>query len=179
MQSSDNTKQLFYKNGKKVIIRKPKDINNYIPFIASFFKTRNLGINSIKSFLKYVITDVKELNFIKNDVGFLMHELFNNISSSKTTHNEFTTSLQHPLTGGTIIYIWVYLPSKYDMTKFETPSDVRESIFPFDLFFTRLSLTKEECKMIKDILFKDVDVKVFCRKVHETPVLPCSLKSIN
>lgn len=162
------TRQHFYKSGKKITIRKPRSMINFIPFIASYAKTKGMNNNTVKNFLKHVVTDVKELNFIKNDVCFLMNEMY----------GKDLVNCVVPYTDGIIFYIWVYLPYSFDMSKYSSTKDIRDKVFPFDLFYARKNITEKDCKKIEEILLKDVDVKLYHRKPMQTPVLPFEIKAI-
>src|SRR5690348_5097987 len=66
---------IFYKtSGNKITIRRPRESSDYISFTIT--DSTRLSGNKIKTFLKYLITDIRELNFLKNDVGFLLNELY-------------------------------------------------------------------------------------------------------
>ncbi|KAJ3026789.1 hypothetical protein HDV00_011588 [Rhizophlyctis rosea] len=88
-----------------------------------------------REFLKTVITDVEQLNLARNDIGFLMHDLFG-ADSSSYIHPKVTRSRE-----GTIFYVWVYLPhiKKFDL---EFAPEVRE-MSSFDLFYISKTLDKE------------------------------------
>src|SRR6476469_3481160 len=73
---------VVYKSGDKITVRKPRK-DPYIPFVVQ--PTSQNSITKIKQFIKHVVTDIKELNFLKNDMGFAMEENFGDDHSTDPT----------------------------------------------------------------------------------------------
>ena len=152
----------LYKKDNKITTRKPKKVQEFIPFSVP----SKSSLNSVKTFLKYVITDIKELNLVKNDVCFLINEIFGRLEKDHTTNTEVM------INDGIIFYVWVYLPYEYNLNQFETPHSVREDIFPFDLYYVRQNMSHTGIKQIQDILRNEVNIHVRTRRPGENIMIP-------
>lgn len=157
---------IFYKKGKKIATRRPKDDAIAFRVTVKNVKTRTLTQN-IKTFLKYVVTEVKDLNLLKNDVCFLMNDLYGKDHSVDTSV---------PLEKGYIFYVWCYLPYRYET---EAPQELAGSIVAHDLVYIRQNLTSTQVKTIKEILKKDVDVEIHSRRLHEKVELPYKIAVVD
>ena len=94
-----------------------------------------------KSFLRELVVDnYSELNKIRNDVGFLMSELYGADHSS---------NFNVQFTKGWIFYIWVCMEDK---------------VFPFDIFYMRRDLPEDHL----DFIAKTMD-SVQARLLHRRP----------
>ena len=155
---------LLYKNDKKITIRKPKNVEDYTIFTS----TSRDSLQPMKNFLKYVITDVRELNLLKNDLCFLINEIFERLGK------DHATDISVDVESGVIFYVWVHLPYKWNTLQFPTPDSIREEIFPFDLFYVRQKMSNMEIKQIQDILKQQVDVTIHSRRPGEMAVSPFS-----
>lgn len=110
----------------------------------------NVKKTMVHKFLKTVIFDIKEINLAKNDISFLIQELYPMINS---------LNIELPFEDGIIFYIWVSL---------------KRQIFSFDLYYLRKNLNDREIKKIIDKI-KFTNVTLYYRKVNEKPVLPFGL----
>jgi len=155
----------LYKTQDKVTVRKPRK-DAYISF--SVQSTPSTSITKIKQFVKHIITDIKELNYLKNDMGFAMEEIFNEDHSTDTTID---------LRKGKIFYIWVFLPFVPEKgAKNTLPKEVQQEIFPYDIFYIRQPLTNSECKNIQYSFKRDIDASIQVRSLGETPEIPFDIK---
>jgi hypothetical protein len=156
---------ILYKKGKKVTTRRSK--GDCITFRATLRNGNGKSaLLSVKNFLRYVITETKELNLLKNDVLFLVNELYG---------LDHSIDENVALEKGHVIYVYCHLPYKYTS---EVPADLCETIFPHDLMYIRRNLTATEVRTIKDILKKDVDIQVYCRRPFEKVAMPVTIRSI-
>ena len=163
-----NERKVFYKIGKIVTGRKPSasKIKNGEVVVFSV-ATNGAKLPQVKDFLTYVITDQKQLTFLKNDVGFLMNELYG--SAVPNTSNSGDDNLQC----GTIIYVWVHLGFPYSPS---VSSRISSKIFAFDLYFLPRRIPEEKMKYIADTLKRGADVKIHSRRVNEFPECPFSVR---
>jgi hypothetical protein len=143
---------------KKVTVKKPNH-DEYITFTYNQKENTRL----LKTFVKYIVTDVREVNLLKNDMGFLINEIYG--------QQDYMTNLTVPVEDGTVFYVWTYLPYNWD-ENVSTPADIKTEIFAFDLFYIRLPLSMGETKNIITFLKDQVDAKVYTRKVGDAPQLP-------
>ena len=136
---------IFYKTGNSVTNTKPKIINKTTLIFHVTIDSRANDQNDlslmVKNFIKYIVVDIKELNLLKNDICFLMNELYH--------ENDFVNHIV-PLKTGVIFYVWVYI----------APST---EVFPFDLFFIRKSLSNEDVSKIKTIMKNEMNVEIHTR----------------
>lgn len=152
---------VLYKINDKIYNRKPRTKDKYIQFHVS---SPNASLAKVKNFVKYVITDIKELNFLKNDMGFLMELVYGENHSTDLSINVLT---------GKIFYIWVYIPYIKDTNEKGTlPTNIHSEIFAFDIFYIRRHLSDNDCQGIQNILKRDIQANVFVRNINETPTLP-------
>lgn len=107
---------------------------------------------SIELFIKSLVTDVRELNLLKNDISFFMNESYPQLNSSTQDDCKFKD--------GTIFFCWVALNKK---------------IFPFDLFYLRKNLLPKEIKKVQKVL-KNTDNYVFARKPFFNVNLPFNIE---
>lgn len=105
----------------------------------------------VNKFLKTIIFEIKEINLVKNDIGFLIQELYPMINS---------LNIELPFKDGIIFYIWVSL---------------KRQIFSFDVMYLRKNLNEREIKKVIDKI-KLTNVTLYYRRVNEKPVLPFDLK---
>jgi hypothetical protein len=124
----------------KLTTRKPKGDYN-VEFVLKF------PLPTVKkdyTILNSVVTSKKELNLLKNDVGFLVEEMF--------PEGNFTLKQHYP---GTILYCWVCL---------------QNTIFPFDLMYITKSLLPKEIKFIINTIKKTKNL-IYARNLYEKPSL--------
>jgi hypothetical protein len=152
--------RIYYKVNGKITTRKPKKLAN----IA--FQVENVDGAKVKNFLKHIITDINEINFLRNDVGFLLNDLYG---------NEHSVDSNVPVDDGRIFYAWVYLPYVSGGNKNGLPLDVRKNVFSFDLSYVKRRMTNAECDHVVDVLKREVDVFVYVRRPFETVVPPFSV----
>ena len=154
--------ETFYKmQGGKITIRKPRANSDYIAYTVN---ESSVSSAKVKNFLKYIITDVKELNFLKNDVGFLLNELYG---------EDHSTDRSVPVEDGRIFFTWVYLPYFSNSGTNTLPRDIRTNIIPFDLAFIRKKITNVECeRLIMHRLKTEVNVLIHVRHPFEKPTVP-------
>ena len=157
----------LYKIGEKVTIRKPRAREAHIQFRVE--PTPGMTLTKVKQFVKYVVTDVKELNFLKNDMGFLLAEIYG---------KDHSVDLSIDVSEGTIFYIWAYLPFK-DPDSQMPPNDIQKQVFPFDVFYIRERLSEADCKSIQTILKRDIETQVHVRSVGELPKIPFVIRVTN
>lgn len=151
----DNRISVLYKTDDKVSVRKPPDSESYVKFAC---KDRS---SAAKAFIKGIITDVKELNFVRNDVGFLMDDLFEDAS--------YRYPVREGLHKCTIFYVWTYLPySKSHNTEVVPPS---RDIVAFDLCYVAKKLDAAKLEMIQRFL-REHSIHVYARNLHDHPGMP-------
>lgn len=153
----------IYKTDKKVTIRKPRAKDEYVTFTVEVDegKASKDGVSLVKAknFVKHVVTTVKDINFLKNDMGFLMSEIYGADHSTDASIDVYT---------GKVFYIWVYLPFKKQTGRNTLPKEIC-NIFPFDIFYMRQNLSALDCKNIVDLLRRDLDAFVYVRDLDEQP----------
>lgn len=132
-----------YKSGKKVSREKP-DNPSAIPI--NILHTKN--ISKMMRFLKHAISDFSEIGDIKNDVGFLMNEMFK---------RDRLRRLESGTKSVTTICIFVCIPSSCGS------NIMNDIIFRFDLFHMSRILTEEEINSIHTKILKDTDTYLFFR----------------
>ena len=153
----------FYKRGDLVTLRKPcqKRLDSYVHFnvVLEGKKQEVLA----KQFIKYVITDLKDLILLKNDVCFLMNDL------------KYSKQLTHTTAHNTVLYVWVYLPYKYSNA---VSSAIKEKLYTYDLFCISQDITDKQFREILTTLQLGADVKIFKRTIGEKASLPFPIKVI-
>ena len=159
---------ILYKNDKRVVMRKPKHVRDFIAFSTSSQES----LSKVKTFLRYVVCDVRDINFLKNQLCFLINDCFERLGKDPKT--DITIDIDK----GIIFYVWVFLPFNYNLKVFETPRNIREDIFAFDLFFVRQQMNSSEIKRILDILKNQLDIHVGWRKFNEPAKLPYRIKAV-
>jgi hypothetical protein len=108
-------------------------------------------MQSAQALLKYVVTNLEELNLIKNDICFLISDIFEGKSNDP----------ELPLEQGTFFYIWMYL-------EFQDEHDKKcQNLFPFDLFFVRKKVSAKHRALIQKVLKSQTDVYIFTRRLGE------------
>jgi hypothetical protein len=158
-----NTQQIYYRILDKITTRKPrrKDTLNYIAFKVQ--NNNNSSISTIKQFLKHILISVKEINFLRNDVGFLLTDMY---------RNDHSVDITTPIDDGCIFYVWVYLPFENPNS---LPQDIKSTIFAFDLAYVKRKMTTAECDHVINVLKKEVNVHIYARQLFEKVVLPFSI----
>lgn len=106
---------------------------------------------TVNAFLKNILCDIREINLVKNDIGFLLQELF-------PMQNSFNLSL--PFNQGTIFYCWVCL---------------KKQIFTFDLIYIRMNLSDKDIKKIIDKI-KLTKTTIYSRRLNEKIELPFNIQ---
>ena len=127
----------LYKVNGKVTVRRPGAKESYVQYVVE--QTSGTTLTKMKQFVKYIINDIKELNFLKNDMGFLMSEIYG---------KEHSTDTNIDVNHGKIFYFWVYLPLDDVKNSNSTSSSVQRDVFPFDIFYIRQKLSEVDCKSI-------------------------------
>jgi len=154
---NNQKEQTYYRVDDKLTTRKPR--RNHVTFRVKSVGSTNS--TNVKNFLKHVLIDIKEINFLRNDVGFMLHDKYGDDHSA--------TSIV-PIEEGRIFYSWVHLP--YSELNNTLPEDVGATVFAFDLAYVRRLMTNAECENIINVLKKEVDVHVYVRRPFEEAVLP-------
>lgn len=152
---------IFYKKGKKVTSRNSK--GDGIPFRVTL-KGGSKQSTEVKNFLKYVVTEVKELNLLKNDIFFLLSDLYG------PDHSLNTLSLEK----GHVFYVWCFLPYPYEA---DIP-EMAQSVLAHDLIYIRKNLSSSQVKKVKEILKKDTDVEIHSRRFGEKVKLGYSIAAV-
>jgi len=170
---------VIYKSDKKVTIRKPRKGDVFVSFNVEIDEKPVKGsakkddvatLAKVKNFVKHIVTDVKELNFLKNDIGFLMSEIYGPDHSTDTNVNVYN---------GRVFYIWVHLPyMKTAGSRLTLPKNIQKDVFPYDLFYIRQDISDADCKNILNLLRRDIDAFVYVRDLQEFPDLPFNVCSI-
>ncbi len=101
--------------------------------------------------LSYVVSDIEELNLIRNDIGFLVQDILG---------GSIDTSV--PIKDGIYFFIWVSLNYKNENNK------NCHTIFPFDLLFVRKNVSFKDVALIQKILKNQTKVRIFTRKFGDT-----------
>lgn len=161
---------IIYKCDKKVTIRKPRAKDEHISFTVDVDESSKdaASLAKVKNFVKHIVTDVKELNFLKNDMGFLMSEIYGPDHSIDANVDPYS---------GKMFYIWVHLPFKTHHGRNTFPRHLQKDIFPFDIFYMRQDLSTVDCKNILNLLRRDIDAFVYVRQLDEEPILPYNVKA--
>lgn len=158
-----------YKKDTCISTRKPKTekIKDFIVFNVENKndEKKKLSIQE-KEFLKNIVTDKKELNFIRNDICFLINELY------KRDHSVSNVTIEK----GVMFFIWVFFPFEWSDHE-KIPENIKTDVFFFDLFFLRREITKEQVKSIVETISK-TKITIFTRKINEIPVLPFKIKAL-
>jgi len=156
----------LYKSDKKVTVRRPRSKNNNCVQFDLDSTDRSV-IARAKQFLKYVAVDVKELNFIRNQIGFLLTDIYG---------DDHSDNLDTDVYDGRMFYVWTFLPwENAQAGESRLPHSIRHDIFPFDVTFVKRPLSNLDCKTIVNILKRDLDVSVHVRRIHQSPQLPLPL----
>lgn len=153
----------FYKRGRTVTLRKPcqKKKDSYVHFSVVLEGKRQEA--SVRQFLKYVVTDLKELILLKNDVCFLMNDL------------KYSKKLTHTVQSGVVLYVWVYLPYQYSN---EVSCSIKETVYYYDLFCISQGITDKQFSEILTTLQLGADVRIFKRRIGDNTSLPFPIKVI-
>lgn len=162
---------IVYKIDKRVTIRKPRAKDEYVSFTVEVDEGKigkdGVSLSKAKNFVKHIVTDIKELNFLKNDMGFLMSEIYG---------PDHSTDVNVDVYEGKLFYIWVYLPFRKHAGRNTLSKDLQKEIFPFDIFYIRRDLSTADCKNIINLLRRDIDAFVYVRQIDETPILPYDVR---
>jgi len=163
----------LYKIDQKVTVRKPRakaeGKNTAIHFVSEI--TDKTMLPKVKEFIKHVYTDIKELNFLQKDMGFLISDIYgkdNGVNTSVDVNN------------GRIFFTWVYVPfiAEKDKKESHLPKSIKQNIFPYDIFYLRQTISDSDCKGILSWLRKKIDAHVYVRHPFETPLLPYDIKVV-
>ena len=91
--------------------------------------------------MKYLVVSIKEINFIKNDLLFLLSEIdFNKISNKKCD-----------LLNGNVFYTFIC---------------ICEKIFPYELAFSQENISKSQLDYIKKTM-ETTRVKIYSKKINQ------------
>lgn len=170
----DSRDVIYYKSDKKVTLKKPKKDVDYIKFFVDVGST---PASSVRAFLKYVVTDSNTLNMLKNNICFIMEDLYGrNHSVDPSIH----------LDEGVIFYVFVYLPMRISSRKndknanqnIENTDNSCGKVFSYDLIFVRRPLSSSEIKYIENIFKSEIDMKIYHRRLYEIPKLPFPVKVV-
>lgn len=141
---------LLYKLGKMVTRREPCE-----PCLSIDVESED--IVGVTRFLKYAVSDIEELNYIKNDISFLVNELY-----ARNRHRRLFNS-SHT---GSIIYIWVYIPIRTQ------GAVIHDVLFPFDLFHLPRVLSPQERQRIHSKILDETDNYLYFRDQFQPPPIP-------
>ena len=141
----------LFKKGKQVTDAKPENSAEWLPFEID---TDLITKDDASHFLMYVVADIKEINAIKIDVGFMVNERLKPPSKRFTVH-----------TPGTIFYIWVRLPD-------------HEALIPYDVFHFPRILTAKEMESARSFLLRHTDALLYFRNLYETPQVPAGIRPL-
>lgn len=150
----------IYKCDQKITTKKPRKSH----IIFKFDTNDSSSEKQMKSFVKDIITDVKELNFLRNDVAFLIHDLYETVPVYDHLGSDGT------IPGG-FFYAWIWLPVTI-MSTAAKKEIIFKNVIPFDLFFLRKKLNVTECNKIIQVLKSDANVHIHYRQYNEQPKLP-------
>lgn len=135
-----------------VTLRKASNSNKKdIDFEMTMTCDPNVKKVLVNKFFKTIIFDIKEINLVKNDIGFLLKDIYPMLNS---------LNIELDFAKGRIFYCWVCLKTQ---------------IFAFDLMYLRKDLKESEIKNILNTIKLN---SLYCRKVYEKPVLPFNLTPI-
>lgn len=152
---------LYRTSEGSVTTRKPKDAGSFEAFI-----TDEKVSQSLRSFAKQIITDAHELNLLKNDLCFLIDDIYGDID--KDLHASTVR-----LTDVVTFYVWVCLPYA---GKSVTMKEVQTSVFPFDLYHHPHPMSLSQIQEIRTILEQDIGAYVHTRKHGVIPQLPHQIR---
>lgn len=175
----------LYKTGQKVTLRKPRhgktetnDPKSHSPpihFVSEVYD-KNM-VAKVKEFTKHIFTDIRELNYLRKDMGFLISDLYGG--------TEHSTNMAFDVNKGRIFFTWVHIPYMYgDVSSCPSspppsfprlPKSIQSDIFPFDIFYLRQPISDADCKTILSLLKKKIDAQVYVRYPHEIPQLPFNI----
>ena len=135
-----NSWRIFYKQKTtgNVTFSKPNSISNYIPLHVRCCESDK---KRVIEFLKYLVVSIKEINFIKNDLLFLLSEIdFKKISNKKCD-----------LLNGNVFYTFICICDK---------------IFPYELAFSQENISKSQLDYIKKTM-ETTRVQIYSKKINQ------------
>jgi hypothetical protein len=153
--------QLLYRVDGMVTTRKPKDLAT-----CDCFEYEGKMSPGIRQFAKEIVTDAHELNLLKNDICFLMEELFGDRDKDLDAHR---VNFDQVVT----FYVWVCLPYPQASASIHP---MQSSVFAFDLYHCLWPLSRRDINEVQNILRQDVQAFVHHRGHGEVPSLPFALR---
>ena len=92
------SKSLLYRVGQTVTTRKPSDLTE-----CDIFECEGPITQGSRLFAKQIITNTHELNLLKNDLCFLIHDMFGDLDKGIEAKSVRLSDI-------TTFYAWVCLP---------------------------------------------------------------------
>jgi hypothetical protein len=135
---------VYLKSNSSVSFKKPlrkRDEKLILQTDATVKKT------TVVNFVKSIVITLKEINSLKNDIGFILRELYPMYNS---------LNIELPFKFGTIFYCWVV---------------VENELFTYDLFYIRKNLTEKEINYVKDKIKITKNI-IFVRKPYSEKIDP-------
>lgn len=157
---------ILYKTDEGVSQRKPQQSESYIKFSCP----SNISFNEFKTCIKGLITDNQEMNFARNDVWFILEDLF-----KKQPRDMYHLPKPSKMYDCTILYVWAYLPFPKVYNIEHEPET--KTIIPFDVAYISKKLTDATLQTIQGYL-AEIDVHVYTRQLYEKPSLPVPIQVV-
>ena len=153
---------ILYKTSDNVTQRRPSKETDYVKFS---FPVDKVKPQDAKAFIKGVITELSEVNYLKNDFCFLIEDL----QASKVILPDVTK-----LDDCTIFYTWVCLPYMRLVNEEHVPENAE--IIPFDIGYWNQHLPDWAREKIQGFLRECGSI--YTRRLYETPKLPIPIKVV-